>query len=51
MPVEPGVLLLFPAYLPHSVDENRSATLRASLSFNVMFRGFAEELAKPLWGE
>lgn len=51
MPVEPGALLLFPAFLPHSVDENRSAALRASLSFNVMFRGFAEELAKPLWGE
>lgn len=51
MPVEPGVLLLFPAFLPHSVDENRSATARASLSFNVMFRGFAENLAKPMWGE
>ncbi len=51
MPVEPGVLLLFPAYLPHSVDENRSTTLRASLSFNVMFRGFAETVAKPMWGE
>jgi len=51
MPVEPGVLLLFPAYLPHSVDENRSATVRASLSFNVMFGGFAETLARPMWGE
>ena len=51
MRVEPGVLLLFPAYLPHSVDENRSSTVRASLSFNVMFRGFAEKLAKPMWGE
>jgi uncharacterized protein (TIGR02466 family) len=51
MPVEPGVLLLFPAYLPHSVDENRSDTVRASLSFNVMFRGFAETIAKPMWGE
>ncbi len=51
MRVEPGVLLLFPAYLPHSVDENRSATVRASLSFNVMFGGFAETLARPMWGE
>lgn len=51
MPVEPGVLLLFPAYLPHSVDESRAAEARVSLSFNVMFRRFAEELAKPLWGE
>jgi uncharacterized protein (TIGR02466 family) len=51
IPVEPGVLLLFPAYLPHSVDANRSTTVRASLSFNVMFRGFAETLAKPMWGE
>jgi uncharacterized protein (TIGR02466 family) len=48
--VEPGVLLLFPAYLPHSVVENRSTTVRASLSFNVMFRGFAEDLAQPMWG-
>lgn len=51
MRVEAGTLLLFPAYLPHSVDENRSATVRASLSFNVMFRGFAESVAQPLWGE
>jgi uncharacterized protein (TIGR02466 family) len=51
MPVEPGVLLLFPAYLAHSVDENRSAAVRASLSFNVMFRGFAETIARPMWGE
>jgi uncharacterized protein (TIGR02466 family) len=51
MRVEPSVLLLFPAYLPHSVDENRSATVRASLSFNVMFRGFAETIARPMWGE
>ena len=51
MRVEPGVLLLFPAYLPHSVDENRSTTVRASLSFNVMFPAFAETIARPMWGE
>ena len=46
-----GTLLVFPAWLPHSVDPNRSARSRVSLSFNVMFRDFAERLAKPLWGE
>jgi uncharacterized protein (TIGR02466 family) len=51
MPVEPGVLLLFPAFLPHSVDENRSGIVRASLSFNAMFCSFAETIAKPMWGE
>ena len=44
-----GTLLLFPAWLPHSVDSNASATNRISVSFNVMPR--AAELSAPLWGE
>ncbi len=51
MRVRPGMLLLFPAFLPHSVDANGSGAERVSLSFNVMFSGFTEHLAKPLWGE
>ena len=47
--VQDGALLLFPAWLQHSVDPNRSAGLRISLGFNVMFRGYAETMARPLW--
>lgn len=49
--VSTGTLLMFPSWLPHSVDANRSAEERISISFNVMFRAFAETLAKPMWGE
>jgi uncharacterized protein (TIGR02466 family) len=48
--VATGTLLVFPAWLPHSVDPNRSAGHRISVSFNVMFRELAR-LAQPLWGE
>jgi uncharacterized protein (TIGR02466 family) len=44
-----GTLLLFPAYLQHSVDANRSGRERISISFNIMFAALPEELAKPLW--
>ena len=44
-----GTLLLFPSYLQHSVDANSSDEARMSISFNVMFSGFAENLSKPLW--
>lgn len=47
--VENGALLLFPAYLQHSVDANASKTERVSLSFNLMFSGFTENLARPMW--
>jgi uncharacterized protein (TIGR02466 family) len=47
--VRNGTLLMFPSYLEHSVDANQSDAERVSLSFNVMFSAFAEELAKPLW--
>ena len=49
--VENGTLLVFPAWLPHTVDENRSECARISVSFNLMFTSFAETMAKPLWGE
>ena len=47
--VRAGSLLLFPAWLQHSVDANRSNRLRVSMSFNLMFPGFAEEMARPGW--
>lgn len=49
--VTTGTLLMFPSWLVHSVDPNRSAEERISISFNIMFRSFAETLAKPMWGE
>jgi hypothetical protein len=49
--VQTGTLLLFPAWLPHSVDANGSERPRISISFNAMFVAFAETLAQPLWGE
>ncbi len=49
--VDSGTLLLFPAWLPHSVSPNESRERRISVIFNVMFEGFAEEMSKPLWGE
>jgi uncharacterized protein (TIGR02466 family) len=47
--VKNGTLLLFPAYLEHSVDANASEEDRISLSFNIMFSSFTENLSKPLW--
>lgn len=44
-----GTLLLFPAYLQHSVDVNSSEIERVSVSFNLMFSSFTENLSKPLW--
>jgi len=45
-----GTLLLFPAWLSHSVDANTSTENRISVSFNVMLQAFTD-LAKPLWGD
>jgi uncharacterized protein (TIGR02466 family) len=47
--VKNGTLLLFPSYLEHSVDAIASKEERVSLSFNLMFSAFAENLGKPLW--
>ena len=47
--VREGTLPLFPAYLEHSVDANASADERVSISFNLMFSSFAQQLSKPLW--
>ncbi len=47
--VQDGTLLLFPAYLEHSVDAATSDGERVSVSFNLMFSSFTENLSKPLW--
>jgi len=44
-----GTLLMFPAWLQHSVDPNRSGRTRISLGFNIMFSAYAETMAQPLW--
>jgi len=49
--VSPGALIVFPAWLPHSVDANQSELVRISISFNVMFAAFAQTMGQPLWGE
>jgi len=47
--VTSGTLLMFPSYLEHSVDTNVSGEERISISFNIMFTSFTEQLSKPLW--
>jgi uncharacterized protein (TIGR02466 family) len=47
--VKPGDMLVFPAWLPHSVDFNRSKRVRISVSFNAMFENFAETMSAPEW--
>ena len=49
--VEIGTLVIFPAWLLHSVDANQSELPRISISFNVMFTEFAKTMGQPLWGE
>ena len=47
--VKDGTLLLFPAWLEHSVDENRSVEERISVSFNLMFAGYSGSMSAPMW--
>lgn len=49
IPIAEGVMIMFPAWLPHSVAANPTSEERISLSFNVMFSNFNETLAKPNW--
>ena len=44
-----GTLLMFPSFLEHSVDATESEEERISVSFNIMFASFAENLSRPLW--
>lgn len=47
--VKPGRLILFPAWLVHSVAPNPSDQLRMSISFNVFFTNYMEQIARPKW--
>ena len=49
MRVKNGTLLVFSSYLQHSVDANMSDEERISISVNIMFSSFTENLSKPLW--
>jgi hypothetical protein len=47
--VKDGTMLVFPSYLQRSGDPNASDQERISISFNIMFSSFTENLSKPLW--
>ncbi|MFI5000811.1 MAG: TIGR02466 family protein [Reyranellales bacterium] len=44
-----GRLLIFPAWLKHTVPSNEGHSERISISFNLMFKNFTESMAAPLW--
>ena len=44
-----GRLLIFPAWLKHTVPANDGQSERISISFNLMFDNFTETMASPLW--
>jgi uncharacterized protein (TIGR02466 family) len=44
-----GRLVIFPSWLSHGVPANRSAADRISISFNVMFPNYTEEMSPPKW--
>lgn len=48
--VSDGTLLVFRAWLPHSVSVNTNARSRISVSFNVMFTAYDTTMSLPLWG-
>ncbi len=47
--IKPGRLLVFPAWLSHSVPANRSSENRISISFNLMFKDYARDVSPTLW--
>lgn len=47
LPVQPGMLIMFPAWLGHSVPPHDGETDR--ISFNIMFSEFAEKISRPKW--
>ncbi len=49
VPVKEGMLLLFPAWLAHSVTANPTAQERISISFNLMFSSFTEKVSPVKW--
>jgi uncharacterized protein (TIGR02466 family) len=47
--VTAGDLVIFPAWLFHSVSENRSSANRVSIAFNFMFTHFEDLMSPPQW--
>ena len=47
--IREGSLILFPAWLSHSVPPNGSDQERISVSFNIMFSNFTETVSPPKW--
>lgn len=47
--VSEGMLVVFPAWLEHSVAPNESDATRISVAFNLMFPDFGSRMASPLW--
>lgn len=47
--VAEGMLVLFPSWLLHAVDANRSSSRRISIAFNIMFPSFGTTMARPTW--
>jgi len=46
---QPGRMVVFPSWLRHHVPSNEGTTERISISFNLMFKNFAETAAAPRW--
>jgi len=47
--VQAGSLILFPSWLYHGVDMNRSTEERISVAINLMFDPYVEDMSPPLW--
>lgn len=47
--VQEGLLIIFPAWLVHSVNANPANRNRISVSFNIMYSDFAQEVAPAKW--
>jgi uncharacterized protein (TIGR02466 family) len=47
--VEPGRIVIFPAWFVHSVLTNASDALRVSIAFNIMFPDFHRRMSRPKW--
>jgi uncharacterized protein (TIGR02466 family) len=46
---QPGRMVVFPSWLRHHVPSNPGASERISISFNLMFKSFAETAGAPRW--
>jgi uncharacterized protein (TIGR02466 family) len=49
MQVQEGMLILFPSWLVHSVPENAGNDTRISISFNINFTDFSDDISAPNW--